>query len=199
MKDETIFILLDTITFFLAIAYICYNHKKNIFLVAAKFLAGFVLISSSLFHIYYGEQRIRNVEKYSWDWWTDTYECTVMATVLVLWMVITWVLKPFNLKAWFVFLLCAGTWGNLLWGGPDVVGIISMAIAGCLTLWYSCSAESILFIVNYMYFLFGIVWLSWVDVQAEEIFNWTGVGLGIIWCFFVSTPKPVPALPTSQT
>ena len=72
------------------------------------FLAGFVLASSSLFHLLYGERYQHECTLFSWAWWLDTYEVTVQVTYLFL----LFVYKPTHSGVWVLncLYLC---WGAL--------------------------------------------------------------------------------------
>jgi len=63
---------------------------RRSFRVTCGLLSGLVLLSSSLFHLLYGEGHITDYEQYSLEWWTNTYEVTVQLTYLVLFVVFSW-------------------------------------------------------------------------------------------------------------
>jgi len=47
-------------------------------------IAGYTLSLSSVFHIYFGEQRAADIDdKHSWDYFVDTYEITVMTELFI--------------------------------------------------------------------------------------------------------------------
>jgi hypothetical protein len=53
--------------------------------------AGIALFMSSLYHVLYEEQFVADVaDKYSWDWYTDTYEVTAVSTAAALSLVYLW-------------------------------------------------------------------------------------------------------------
>jgi phosphatidylglycerophosphate synthase len=55
--------------------------------VRIPFLLGFVLLSSSVFHVFYNEQSLTHAECEGWCVVIDSYEVTVFGTFLLLWMV----------------------------------------------------------------------------------------------------------------
>lgn len=58
-------------------------------------VAGLVLFSTSLFHLLFGEGSIHDPDHalYSWPWWSDTYEVTVLATYVFLLLLYSWSVK----------------------------------------------------------------------------------------------------------
>jgi len=184
MNNENIFIIIDTIAFLCGIVYICYN-KKNPGVFAAKFTSGFVLVNSSIFHLLFGEGHIVDYEQPSWDWWTDTYEVTVVATSLVMWIVFTWSMKPFNTKSILCFTTCGIAWLFVLFGKDNIysqgTSLAFCGVSGVLALWYTLSVQSVTFILNYSYFIFGQWWLFWSEKNLETTYNWIGIGLGFIY------------------
>ena len=79
MGAEIVFSVLNLLVLIAAVAL-----RKRTLPQHVAFVSGLVLFSSSLFHVCFGEQRVAGVERYSWDWFTDTYEFTVVLTYIIL-------------------------------------------------------------------------------------------------------------------
>ena len=94
----TVYIIINLIVVLATLAFF-----RRPFRITCGLLSGLVLLSSSLFHLIYGEGYIADYDQYSWDWWTDTYEITVQLTYVLLFITYSWsvgrvsLIFPFNL------------------------------------------------------------------------------------------------------